>query len=60
MEDPTAEQQTDAEDQPEEDDDKEANEGEKGLGSETGGLGGGESSPSNPDPSTKGTTSENP
>jgi hypothetical protein len=30
--------------------------GEKGLGSESGGVGGEESAPNNPDPSTKGAT----
>ena len=36
------------------DDDEDA--GEKGLGSESGAVGGGESPPNNPDPSTKGAT----
>jgi hypothetical protein len=35
---------------------EETDPGEKGLGSETGATGGGESSPSNPDPSTEGVT----
>jgi len=59
MEDPAEERQTDAEDQPEEGDNNEANEGEKGLGTESGAAGGGESPPSNPDPSTEGGTGEN-
>jgi hypothetical protein len=37
-------------------DEEETEPGEKGLGSESGATGGGESSPSNPDPSTEGVT----
>ncbi len=41
---------------PESESGEEADEGEKGLGSESGAVGGGESAPTNPDPSTKGAT----